>query len=245
VHVARQGHALRGRADGRRAWWTRERVLAGLVAYHAATGRAPTTSRHWAGLVRSLGALGQHLRRYPSEYAVLRHFPSFRAAWGAAGIRIDDEHWAPWTASDDSYLVAHLGVQPTASIAVTLRRGEAAVRTRARKLGLCVGLAHGWPLLRVARTAGISEYLLRGYVERGELAVFKGAKHVYLDPGDLPAVREIDWQRVPAQLESAVLQSLRWRLVQILAGQDWRAIRPHRLHQHEDRPATAAWMPRF
>src|SRR5439155_15288812 len=84
VPVARQGHALRGRADGRRAWWTRERVLAGLVAYRAATGRSPTTSRHWAGLVRSLGALSQHLRRYPSEYAVLRHFPSFRAAWEAA-----------------------------------------------------------------------------------------------------------------------------------------------------------------
>jgi hypothetical protein len=172
VHVARQGHALRGRADGRRAWWTRERVLAGLVAYHAATGRAPTTSRHWAGLVRSAAAAPcQQRRLYPSEYAVLRHFPSFRAAWSAAGIQLDDAHWAPWTASDDSYLVTHLGVQPTTSIAVTLRRGEAAIRTRARKLGLCVGLAHGWPLLRVARTAGISEYVLRGYVERGELAV--------------------------------------------------------------------------
>ena len=114
---------------------------------------------------------------------MLRHFPSFRAAWEAAGIQLDDAHWAPWTADDDRYLVAHLGVQPTTSIAVTLRRGEAAVRTRARKLGLRVGLAHGWPLLRVARTAGISEYVLRGYVDRGELPVFKGAKHVYLDPG--------------------------------------------------------------
>jgi hypothetical protein len=239
LHATGRGHALGGRADGRRAWWTRERVLAGLVAYHAATGRAPTTSRHWAGLVRSLGALGQHLRRYPSEYAVLRHFPSFRAAWEAAGIRIDDEHWAPWTTSDDNYLLTHLGVQPTASIAVTLRRGEAAIRTRARKLGLCVGLAHGWPLLRVARTAGISEYVLRGYISRGELAVFKGAKHVYLDPGDLPAVEEIDWPHLPAELESAVRQSLRQRLVQVLAGQDWRSMRPHRLHQAGDRRSAA------
>jgi HNH endonuclease len=150
VRAAGRGHALSGRADGRRAWWTRERVVTGLVAYHAATGQAPTTSRHWAGLVRSLGAPGQHPRHYPSEYAVLRHFPSFRAAWSAAGIQLDDAHWAPWTADDDNYLVAQLGVAPTASIAVTLRRGEAAIRTRARKLGLCVGLAHGWPLLRVA-----------------------------------------------------------------------------------------------
>jgi len=239
VRAAGRGHALRGRADGRRAWWTRERVLAGLVAYHAATGRASTTSRHWAGLVRSLGGPGQHPRHYPSEYAVLRHFPSFRAAWQAVGVQLDDAHWAPWTASDDSYLVAHLGVQPTTSIAVTLRRGEAAVRTRARKLGLCVGLAHGWPLLRVARTAGISEYVLRGYISRGELAAFKGAKHVYLDPGDLPAVEEIDWPQQPAQLESAVRQSLRQRLVQVLAGHDWRGMRPHRLHQAGDRRTPA------
>ena len=220
-------------------------MLEGLAAFHAATGQAPTTSRYWASLVRSLGAAPhQQQRLYPSEYAVLRHFPSFRAAWLAAGIQLDDEHWAPWTADDDRYLVTHLGVQPTAGIAATLRRGEAAVRTRARKLGLCVGLAHGWPLLRVARAAGISEYVLRGYVDRGELPVFKGAKHVYLDPADLPAVKEIDWQQLPAELEAAVLQSLRWRLVQILAGQDWRTMRPHRLHPRENRRTRPHTKPR-
>jgi hypothetical protein len=36
-------------------------------------------------------------------------------------------------------------------------------------------------------------------------------------------------------LESAVLLSLRWRLVRILAGQDWRAMRPHRRQGREDR----------
>jgi len=236
ARAAGRGHALSGRGDGRRTWWTRERVLAGLVAFYAATGQLSTTSRDWASLVHGLPAPGRQPRTYPSAYAVLRHFPSFRAAWEAAGIQLDDAQWAPWTAADDNYLVTHLGVQPTAGIATTLRRGESAIRSRVRKLGLRVGLAHGWPLLRVASSAAITEYLLRGCVDRGELPVFKGAKHVYLDPGDLPAVRELDWQHVPAQLESAVLQSLRWRLVQILAGQDWRAIRPHRLQQHEDRP---------
>jgi len=57
-----------------------------------------------------------------------------------------------------------------------------------------------------------------------------GAKHVYLDPGDLPTVKEIDWQHLPEELEAAVLQSLRWRLVQVLAGHDWRTMRPHRVH---------------
>ena len=80
------------RPDSRRTWWTRERVLAGLVAFHRATGQAPTTSRGWTGLIRRLGH-GQ--RRYPTAYAVLRHFPTFRAAWKAAGIQLVDERWAP------------------------------------------------------------------------------------------------------------------------------------------------------
>jgi hypothetical protein len=69
--------------------------------------------------------------------------------------------------------------------------------------------------------------------------VFKGAKHVYLDPGDLPAVDEIDWPHLPAGLESAVRQSLRRRLVHVFAGQDWRSMRPHRLQQGEDRRTPA------
>ena len=162
---------------------------------------------------------------------MLRHFPSFRVAWSAAGIQLDDEHWAPWTTDDDWYLATHLGVQPTAGIAATLRRGEAAVRTRARKLGLRVGDAWGWPLHRVAQIAGISESVLRGYVDRGAVPVFKGAKMAYVDPGDLVVVDQIDWQHPPAQLEAAVLHSLRWRLVQVLAGHDWRSLRPQRLYQ--------------
>ena len=128
VHMASHPRALGGRSDGRRAWWTRARVLEGLAAFHAATGQAPT-----------------------------------------------------------------------AAVATTLRRGEAAIRTRARKLGLRVGDAWGWPLHRVAQRAGISELVLRGYVERGALPVFKGAKMVYVDPGDLVVVDQIDWQHPPTQ----------------------------------------------
>src|SRR5207253_9406043 len=67
------GQAHNGWAVERRTWWTRERVLAGLLAFHEATGRAPTTSRNWAGLVRGLPAQRRQPRHYPSAYAVLRH----------------------------------------------------------------------------------------------------------------------------------------------------------------------------
>ena len=59
------------------------------------------------------------------------------------------------------------------------------------------------------------------------MPVFKGAKHVYLDVGDLVVVAEIDWQHPPAELEAAVLHALRQRLVMLLAGHDWRTLHPH------------------
>jgi len=216
-----------GQSGQRRSWWTRERVMAGLRRFHQATGQAPTTSVAWMRLSGPRTPTPQ-ARRYPSTYAVLRHFPSFRAAWTAAGIGLAHARWAPWTAADGRYLVTMLGVQPTAEIAATLGRGEAAVRTRARRLGLHVGDAHGWPLQRVATVTGIAEWVLRGYVERGELPIFKGAKHVYVDVGDVLVVEEIDWRNPPADLETAALRSLRWRLIQILDGRDWRSLRPHR-----------------
>jgi len=135
---------------------------------------------------------------------VLRHFANFRAAWTAAGIQLADERWAPWTVEQDQYIRRQLGVQPTVAIAEALARGEAAIRARARKLGLRVGTARGWPLQRAARAAGVSEYVLRAYIKRGELPSFKGAKHVYVDPAALRVVREIDWRHPPAELESAV-----------------------------------------
>ena len=194
-------------------WWTRERVLAGLLAFHHATGLAPTTSRNWAGLILTTR---QGQRRYPTAYAVLRHFPNFRAAWTAAGVSVGDARWAPWTAAEERYLVSHLGVQPTAAIASSLGRGEPAVRAKARKFGLRVGTARGLPILRVARAAGLSEYVLRAYIRRGELPALKGAKHLYVEPQNLLVVAEIDWQHPPAELEQAALPALRQRLLTLL-----------------------------
>jgi hypothetical protein len=206
-----------------------------LRSFWQATGWAPTTSLAWTRLTGAPTA-GVRARRYPSAYAVLAHFPSFRAAWAAAGIPLAHARWAPWTADEERVLVAMLGVRPTAEIAATLGRGEAAIYSRARRLGLHVGDVHGWPIHRVAQVAGVSEWLLRGYVDRGELPVFKGAKHVYVDMADLLVVQEIDWQHPPAALEAAALRAWRWRLVQLLAGQDWRRARPHRPRPS---PATA------
>jgi hypothetical protein len=190
-------------------------VLAGLIAFRDATGQTPRTGIGWYAVRRRLG---RQPRRIPTAYAVLRHFPSFRAAWRAAGVQLPDEHWAPWTAEEDRILLHQLGLQSTVGIAAALGRGEAAVRTRARKLGVRVMDAQGWPLLRIARITGLSEYLLRAYIRRGELQAVKGAKFVYVDPADLLVVTEINWRQVPADLEFAARRSLRQRLLTLLAS---------------------------
>jgi HNH endonuclease len=213
----RYHHFASGRVDAGRTWWTRERVLDGLRRFYQATGQAPVASPAYRHLARAR-ARSPRRRRYPSAYAILRHFPTLRAAWEVAGVQLGHRRYAPWTATDEWYVREALGLLPTATIAADLGRGEAAVRSRARKLGRRVTDAWGWPLLRVVRATGLTEHVLRAYVARGELPVLKGAKQVYIDPADLVVVTEIDWARPPAVLEAAVLGALRGRLLRLLAG---------------------------
>jgi hypothetical protein len=96
----------------------------------------------------------------------------------------------------------------------------------------------------------VSEHTLRGYIRRGELSVFKGAKCVYIDPGDLPVVGEIDWTQARPDLDSAVLSSLRGRLVRVLAARDSRLDRAvpalnkasYARVQHAPRPPCPSWI---
>src|SRR5579864_332718 len=75
-HSSRTAHSEPGaapdlhraaRLDSRRTWWTRERVVSGLVAFHRATGQAPTTSRNWASLIQ-MRRLATRGRRFPTAY---------------------------------------------------------------------------------------------------------------------------------------------------------------------------------
>lgn len=72
-----------------RSWWTRERVLQGLRRLYADTGRAPNCSGgSYLRLMRECGQQGLKggRRRYPTDHAVLRYWPSFAAAWRELGI---------------------------------------------------------------------------------------------------------------------------------------------------------------
>jgi hypothetical protein len=243
-----------GTLDDHRTWWTRERVLHGLRRFYDQTGNAPVTSILWDQVASNRHRRRQSWRRcFPSSYGVLRYFPSFRAAWEAAGVQLTNRRQAPWTSTEDWYVIEAIGVLPTATIALDLGRSESAIYRRIHHLHRRITDAKGWPLQRVVRVTGVSEHSLRGYIRRGELAVFKGAKCVYIDPGDLPVVDEIDWTQPRPDLESAVLSSLRGRLVQVLAARDSRRTRADRAAlasnrasyervQHTPRPPCPCWI---
>jgi hypothetical protein len=168
-------------------------------------------------------------RPYPSLYAVLRHFDTFRQAWAAAGIEVG-RVLESWSETEDWYLREGVGLISRAELARDLRRTPDAVHRRLYDLGLHSYQRWGWTLHHVERVAQVPRHRLQTYLDRGDLPYLRGSKCVYVDPGDLVVVQEIDWQHPPAELEEAARHALRTRLVKVLAGRDWRAGRPYQAH---------------
>ena len=223
--------AARPGQRGGRAYWTKTRVLEGLRRYYRATGAAPTSTDEWhAAVDLSFGAESKrHERPYPSASAILRHFPSFRAAWTAAGVAVD-RAWEPWSADEEWYVREAIGILPRAAIAADLKRSDAAVKRWLYDHGLRIKDALGWTAHRFERVAQVPAHRLRGYMDRGELPYFKGSKCTYFDPADFLVIEEVNWTNPPAELERAVRRSLVERIVRILAGQDWHAARLYQPH---------------
>lgn len=216
------------KARSREAWWTRERVIEGLLRFYREYGVAPTSTKHFQELTRST-AISQHGvgNSYPSFYGVLKHFANFRDAWAACGVPMDRGD-VPWTPEEEWFIAEACGILSRIEIASYLNRTPDAVHRRLYDLGLHSYRQHGWTLGRIERVANLPSHVLRKYIERGELPVLRGTKCVYCDPADLLVVREIDWDNPPNELGDAARQSLMQRLVKILTGQDWRFGRPYK-----------------
>jgi hypothetical protein len=221
---------IRLRRTGARTWWTRERVLAGLRRFYRDHNITPLSTEEWHAITgrhgqRSSGHAGR--RPYPSLYAVLRHFDTFRQAWAAAGIDVGRRQES-WSELEDWYLREGVGLISRSELARDLNRTPDAVHRRLYDLGLHSYQRWGWMLHHVERVAQVPRHRLHTYLERGDLPYLRGTKCVYVDPGDLIVVDEIDWQDPPPELEEAARQAWRERLVKVLAGQDWRLGRPFR-----------------
>lgn len=228
-----------------RTWWTRERVVAGLRRFYHDYDCAPLSTEEWHRLTGFHGQRGRDLsgrRAYPSLYAVLRHFATFRQAWAAAGIDVGRRQES-WSELEDWYVREGAGIISRSELARDLHRTPEAVHRRLYDLGLHSYQRWGWTLHRVERAAQVPRHRLQTYLDRGDLPYLRGSKCVYVDPGDLIVVREIDWRHPPVALERAALQSWRERLLQLLAGRDWRAASPYRARPL--RRTDRRWGPRL
>jgi hypothetical protein len=233
-------------ATRKATYWTRERVLLGLKLFYKRYGYAPTNTAEYHSVVRGTGLTFQ--REFPGHSGVLRHFSSFREAWTAAGIVVD-RGWEPWSSDEDWYLREATGILSRKQIAIDLRRSENAVHRRQYDTGLNARTRWGWTLHAAGHALKLAGHRLTTSIERGDLPIFRGNKHIYIDPADLIGLPGVDWRRASREIKEAAKQSLIERLAKILAGVDWRSGRiyqPAPLHKkrYKDRLIAASPKPK-
>lgn len=212
----------------RKTYWTRERVIFGLQLFYRELEFTPLSTEEYHEIVKS-GAKAPY-RRLPSMYAITKYFKTMREAWIAAGVLVD-RSWEPWDEIEDWYLYEATGIIPRAEIAYDLRRTDGSVKRRLYDLGLDARTRWGWTIHRVSEHTQIPAHRFSGYLERGELAYFRGNQFIYVDPADLLEIPIIDWNRVTAELTAEIRKSLMDRAVKTISGIDWRAMRPQQSHQ--------------
>ncbi len=133
-----------------RTWWTRGRVIDGLRRFYQEHGLAPTSTEDWHRLTGRCGGRGGvpgSRRPYPSFYAVLRYFDTFRRAWAALGIEVGRRQEA-WSELEDWYLREGVGLIPRVELARDLHRTPDAIHRRPFALGLHSYQRWGWTLHR-------------------------------------------------------------------------------------------------
>jgi hypothetical protein len=207
------------------SYWSKERVLNGLRLFYKAYGFAPTSTEAYQAIVKNTGFT--YGRTFPSFYAVLRYFSSFREAWTAIGVDVNRSE-EPWTEDEEWYLRQATGILSRAQIAIDLKRTANAVHRRLYDLGLTARTRWGWTVHRVGAALKIPEHKLTTHIDRGDLPFFRGSWCIYVDPADLIGLPGIDWRRASKEIKSAARQSLMERATKILAGIDWRAGRLYR-----------------
>lgn len=209
----------------------------GLQLFYQTHGFAPTSTEAYHAITKGSGFTVQ--RDFPSHSGVLRCFSSFREAWTAAGVVVD-RGWEPWSELEEWYLREATGLIPRTQIAIDLRRTDAAVKRRQYDLGIHARTHWGWSIHAAAEAVKMPGHRFSIHIERGDLPIFRGNKHIYIDPADLIGLSGIDWRRASKEIKQAAKKSLLDRLTKIIAGVDWRAGRiyqPHPIHhkRYKDR----------
>src|SRR5262245_13204029 len=93
----------------REIWWTKARVIEGMLRFYRDHKFAPTSTEEWHRLAKGSGNRSGVGNPYPSFNVVLKYYPSFRQAWTAAGVEVNRD-WEPWTSEEDRFIVEGAGI---------------------------------------------------------------------------------------------------------------------------------------
>lgn len=219
-------------------WWTKERVLYGLRRCFEDFKQLPTNADDYHALTQHTGEIRNGrpstrawYRRYPSYGPISNYFGGMREAWNEVAKHwpelniIVDRGYEEWSQEEDWFIKESVGVIPRAEVSRLMRRTEAAIKRRLYDLGEghCYSL-RGWTINHISSVLKVSRKDILKYIRRGELPFFQGNKCIYVDPADLPVIREHNWKKKqqPKELDQAVRAGLVKRLCFVLLGYDWR-----------------------
>lgn len=203
-------------------YWTRERVIQGLMAFAQDTAQTPPNSNAYAEMLpRQEGSWRKNPGLYPSASTVLKHFSSMAEAWQACGFTVSQVR-VLWSAEEDAYLRQHLGFQSPQVIADHLQRSLYAIFQRVEYLGLRRSQPNGITVEMLARWSGISRYLITKAISQKQIAAFAYTRYIYLDPADILNLPGLDPARLPDEAQTKIRAALMLRLVNLLTYGDAR-----------------------
>jgi hypothetical protein len=215
------------------AYWTHDEVIAGLKRFFKDFGFCPTyhgylehaqfTEKHnKKGEVSPTGAYN----KYPGFLSIRKYFSTMREAWTAAGCEVD-QHWEPWSAIEDWFILESVGILPRDEVSEIMKRTAPAIKRRLYDLGR-INSMNRWGITINAAgiLLGIGGHVIQKYLEYGFIPYFRGNKCIYLNPADLLAVGEFDWSSVEqsSELYRLVKKAQIQRVLKIIKyGAAWRA----------------------
>lgn len=227
---------------GRRAYWTRERMIEAGARFYREHGVAPTNEDHWMELTQFTARTPSGFstegskRPYPSRAALKKYWREMRAYWEEVSRAHSDlkivipEAEKPWSTVEEWFAIESAGIIPRQEVAELMGRSELAIKRRLHEMGINTYNRWGWTLNRVERVLGISAATIKYYLDHGMLPYFQGNKCVYIEPADLFVIKEYNWakKRHPRELEEAVRKSLIQRLCYALLRFEWRKYSYHK-----------------
>jgi len=225
-------------------WWTRERVILGAKRFYADFGFCPTNDLDYTAKQAFTGKLNNGRissrgwdAKYPSIFAVYKHFSSLREMWTAAGHDMN-KHWQEWSEMEDWFVIESCGILPRTEVAEILKRTAPAVKRRLYDLGrIHANSRWGISMSHAAELMNISNSVITKYLRKGIVPFFRGNRNIYLNPADLLLIKNVDWsQEINTELENLIRRALVQRILKIVKfGDKWREHEIYKFREYEAR----------